>query len=69
MSYCFDTISRIYRDKIEKLVEKEDPQLAMMFSMLLDEIHSANHRVKDALNKDSQLCSAVRELDEYVNSK
>lgn len=72
MSYCFDTISRVYRDRI--LPHVPDRELAEMFQGVLDEIHSANHNVPsangvfkgDGLNKDPNLTAAVREMEEYV---
>jgi hypothetical protein len=74
MSYCFDTLSRIYREKIEPHVP--DQNLAMLFGSVLEEIHSANHRVPsadgtfkgDGLNHDPALHRATRELDEFVKA-
>lgn len=73
MSYCFDTISRIYRDKIEPHIPDKD--LAYRFGMVLEAIHEANHRVPsangvfkgDGLNKDPDLHAAVQRLDQMVS--
>lgn len=72
MSYTFDTISRVWYERIRPHVP--DLELAMHFDECLEAIHSANHRVPsadgvfkgDGLNHDGELNRAVRELEEYV---
>jgi hypothetical protein len=72
MSYAFDTLMAVWRRRVEPLIEDRD--LAMMFEMLFEEMHSANHSSQrpdgrgtmrgDAVNKHVGVGRAVRRLDQ-----
>ena len=63
MSYAFDVMSRVFAEHIEGMIESE---LAFRFRMLFEEMHEANHRLNDAINKDGRVSRAARELDEFA---
>ena len=44
--------------------ETRDSALSARFGFLIDEMHEANHRLKDSLNHDAGVTSAARRLDE-----
>lgn len=72
MSYAFDTLMAVWRRRVEPLIEDRD--LAMMFELLFEEMHSANHGTQradgrgnlrgDAVNRHPGVSRAVRRLDE-----
>lgn len=70
MSYCFDVVSRVYREKI--LPHVPDQEVAALFADVLDEMHSANHKLPsadglfkgDGLNKDPRVTRAAQVLEE-----
>lgn len=72
MSYAFDTLMAVWRRRVEPLIEDHD--LAMMFELLFEEMHSANHTAQradargtmhgDAVNRHPGVSRAVRCLDE-----
>lgn len=73
MSYCYDVMGGIYMRHIHPLLVKEGKEtLSLRFEMLIQEMHSANHRVPspdgvfkgDGINKDHGVSRAARELDE-----
>lgn len=59
MSYCYDTMRRVFETSFAK-----GDQLSMEFSMLIDAMHSANHRLQDGINKDRGVTEATRSLEE-----
>lgn len=61
MSYCYDVMSRVFD---EHIYAKLDPRLSMEFSMLIQAMHSANHRLNDGINKDLNVSVAARDLEE-----
>lgn len=63
MSYCFDTLMRVYTEKIEPQLEAE---LAFRFRMVLEEMHEANHRLNDGINKDARVTRMTRALERHV---
>jgi len=66
MSYCFDVMSRVFDQHI---APKIDQEIAMEFSMLIQEMHSANHRLNDGINKDNQVSKQARDLAECAKRK
>ena len=75
MSYAFDVMASVWASDVRPRLD--DERLAMHFEMLIEAMHSANHRVPsangvfkgDGVNKDPEVTAAARELDEYVKSK
>jgi len=65
MSYVFDTFEHTWYKKIKPQLNEMD-EVVMYFEFLLTEIHDANHRVKDALNKDPQMTKWARKLEEAI---
>lgn len=67
MSYAFDTLSRAWERLRQELPpEQRDGEVAIRFGFLLEEIHDANHRVSDAINKDSRVTAYARKLDATI---
>lgn len=75
MSYVFDKTSSVYREHI--LPHVPDKELGMLFEMVLEEIHLANHRVPssdgvfkgDGLNHDRSLRSTVQQMVDYLEGR
>lgn len=75
MSYCFDQMARWFRDRFEP--KSGDVQEKYLFSMIIEEMHGANHMLPsgdgrfsgDGLNKSQRVTRAVRDLEEYLESK
>jgi hypothetical protein len=44
-----------------------DGELAMRFEFLIEEMHEANHRLRDAINHDDRVTKQARKLDETMN--
>lgn len=64
MSYCFDVMSRAWNTLREQLPpEIRDGDVAFRFGILIDEMHEANHRLKDAINHDASVTHAAQRLD------
>ena len=64
MSYAFDTLSRAWEHLKQELpAEHRDGVVAMRFGFLLEELHDANHRVNDAINKDDKVTADARRLE------
>lgn len=64
MSYSYDVLSRVWsrlRDKLPKDVA--DSEEAIRFGFLIEEMHEANHRLGDAINKDRRVSSQASRLD------
>ncbi len=69
MSYAFDTLSRAWeRLKQELPPEHRDGEIAMRFGFMLEELHDANHRLKDAVNHDARVTADARRLDAALHS-
>lgn len=75
MSYCYDLMRGVYMKHIHPILVREGMErLSLHFEMLIEDMHSANHKVPsadgvfkgDGINKDPAVSRAARELDEYV---
>lgn len=74
MSYCYDVMSRVFAQEI---APKLEAGLALHFEMLIEAMHSANHRVPsadgvfkgDGINKSREVSEAARELDDYISHR
>lgn len=70
MSYCYDVMSKAWRQLSEQLpADVRDSELAMRFEFLLEEMHEANHRQKDAINHDASVTNHARKLDDVLQRK
>lgn len=67
MSYCFDVLASAYERHIRPHVK--DEELAYRFKALLEEMHEANHRLKDAINHDGRVTHYARKLDALITAK
>jgi len=65
MSYVYDTMRRVWDDRIAPNLN--DDELAFRFGALIDAMHSANHRLDDGINKDREADVAARKLEQYVS--
>ncbi len=67
MSYAFDTLSRAWALLQKELPpEHRDGEVAARFGFLLEEIHDANHRLRDAVNHDARVTADARRLDAAI---
>lgn len=67
MSYAFDTLSRAWDLlKRELPAETRDGEVAMRFGFMLEELHDANHRLKDAVNHDARVTADARRLEAAI---
>lgn len=67
MSYAFDTLSRAWSLLQQQLPqEHRDGEIAMRFGFLLEEMHDANHRLNDGINKDGRVTADARRLDAAI---
>lgn len=66
MSSTFDTMQRIFRERFEP--KSGDEFEKQLFAMIIEEIHSYNHSVGDALNRGA-IRSATEELLDYIKGK
>jgi len=64
MSYSFDVLSRVFNNRFEP--KSGDEYEKHLFHMLLEEIHSANHELKDAINRNSRVRKSADRLDKHV---
>jgi hypothetical protein len=68
MSYCYDVMSRVWVTAIRPYVPND--ALAFRFEVLIEAMHSANHRLGDGINHDAEVSKVARALDaELVKAK
>lgn len=65
MSYVFDQTVRMFRERFAP--RSGDSFETNLFEMILQEMHSANHAMNDAINRNSSVSRAVREYEDYIN--
>lgn len=64
MSSSFDSIERWFRERFEpKSGSKYEKHL---FSMILADLHGANHELDDVMNRSPRVRRAVRAFEEYL---
>jgi hypothetical protein len=67
MSYAFDTLSRAWETLKQQLpAETRDGEVAMRFGFMLEELHDANHRLKDAVNHDARVTADAQRLEKAL---
>lgn len=68
MSYCYDVMSRAWVTLREQLpAEARYGEAATRFEFLIEEMHEANHRLKDAINHDDRVQAAAQRLAYSMN--
>ena len=68
MSYAFDILGAAWELLRQKLPpEHSDGEVAMCFGFLLEEMHDANHRLHDAVNKDARVIADARRLQNAID--
>lgn len=69
MSYCFDTMEKAWGKLREQLPSAvRDSELSVRFEFLIHEMHEANHRLGDKINKDDRVTSHARRLDKAMTA-
>jgi hypothetical protein len=64
VSYCYDVMSRKWEELRAQLpADTRDGETAVRFGFLIDAMHEANHRLRDAINHDGGVSRAARNLD------
>lgn len=64
MSYCYDIMSRVWAEIESKLPDEvRASERVARFGFLIEEMHEANHRLKDAINHDNRVSKAASQLD------
>lgn len=66
MSYSFDVAQRA-RAAMEPDIK--DDVLKTRFRLLLESMHDANHKVDDAINRDSQVRRQAAAIDKYLDER
>ncbi len=67
MSYAFDVIERAWARLRESLPEEQrHGELATRFGFALEELHDANHRLRDAVNHDDRVTASARRLEAAI---
>lgn len=67
MSYAFDVLSSAWQGLKEKLPPADrDGEVATRFGFLLEELHDANHRLGDAVNKDARVTADANRLKDAI---
>jgi len=69
VSYCYDTMQKAWDKLSEHLpADVRHGELAVRFGFLISEMHEANHRLKDAINKDDRVHHCARNLDRLMEN-
>jgi hypothetical protein len=64
VSYSFDVLSGAWALLKQSLPQAQrDGEVAMRFGFLLEELHDANHRLHDVVNKDARVTADARRLE------
>jgi len=68
MSYCYDVMAKAWATLAEKLPhDVRYGETAVRFEFLINEMHEANHRLGDAINKDARVTTQASILDKALN--
>jgi hypothetical protein len=68
MSFSFDTFEQAWaRLRSQLPPETRDGELAVRFELMLSELHEANHRLGDAVNKDARVTRHACRLSEAMH--
>lgn len=67
MSHCYDIMAKAWSQFAAQLPkEVREGQVATYFGLLIEEMHEANHRLKDAINKDRAVSRTAVKLDNAI---
>lgn len=70
MSYCYDVMSKAWATLAEHLPpDVRHGETAVRFEFLMNEMHEANHRLRDAINKDVRVTKCASNLDKTMGGK
>ena len=70
MSYCYDTMSKAWATLEQHLPEEvRGGELATRFGFLIEEMHEANHRAGDVINKDGRVTAHARKIDNLLTGR
>lgn len=69
MSYCYDVMAKAWATLAEQLPPAvQQGELAIRFGFLIEDMHEANHQVKDAINHDRRVSACAAKLDQVLKS-
>jgi len=67
VSYCYDVMSKAWAQLQAQLPQEvRDGELATRFGFLIEEMHEANHRLRDAINHDERVSKVARKIDQTM---
>lgn len=70
MSYCYDVMSKAWATLATHLPEDvRHGEVAVRFEFLINEMHEANHRLKDAINKDTRVTRCAAQLNNVLEGR
>jgi hypothetical protein len=70
MSFSYDVMSKVWAHLQEQLPkEVRESEVAVRFGFLIEDMHEANHRLKDAINKDSAVSRSAAKLDNVLHAE
>ena len=70
MSFAYDTMSRAWATLEAQLPEQvRAGEVATRFGLLIEEMHEANHRLGDAVNKDARVTRQAQKLDAAMHAR
>ena len=69
MSYCYDVMSKAWAELEQHLpADVRHGELATRFNFLINDMHEANHRLGDGINKDPRVTKSARNLDKAMGA-
>jgi hypothetical protein len=70
MSFCYDVMTKAWETLRQQLpADVRDGEVAVHFGFLIDEMHEANHRLKDAINHDPRVTRMAGRLDKDLSGR
>jgi hypothetical protein len=65
VSYAFDLLERVWADRIRPHLPADEVWV-LRYELLLKELHEANHRLDDQINKDPSVTKKAGALDKEM---
>ena len=70
MSHCYDVMQKAWSKLSENFPsEVRHGEIAIRFEILMNEMHEANHRLNDAINKDRRVTRSAMRLDKALTGE
>lgn len=70
MSYSFDVMAQAWANLREHLPEEvKHGELAMRFGFMIEDVHEANHLLRDGINHNPSVTRCARKLDALMNTQ